>query len=154
MLQSDRLLPGNLRDSVAVFRRGIADARIYEALRIADFDDFVRNLPMRLNTQVGEGLSGLSGGQRQRILLARALVGEPRLLILDEATANLDVASERKVIEAIKANGATLIIVSHRPEIWTLGDRVIDFIGGRIQAVNDGEGVAGDCKEAPLTALI
>lgn len=154
VLQSDRLLPGSLRDNVAVFRRGIADERIYEALRLADFDDFVRSLPMRLNTQIGEGLSGLSGGQRQRILLARALLGEPRLIILDEATANLDVGSERKIIQAIKASGATLIIVSHRPEIWKLGDRVIDFVAGRFQSVDHHEPQQGASSEPALRAAV
>jgi ATP-binding cassette subfamily B protein RaxB len=152
VLQSDRLLPGSLRDNVAVFRRGIGDEKIYEALGIADLEDFVRKLPMRLNTQVGESLGGLSGGQRQRILLARALLGRPKLLVLDEATASLDVESEQRIVMAIKATGMTLIIVSHRPEVWRLGDRVVDFVGGTFRDVEHQEALWGVPNTIALSA--
>ncbi|WP_419318637.1 ATP-binding cassette domain-containing protein [Caulobacter sp. ErkDOM-E] len=152
VLQSDRLLPGSLRDNVAVFRRGIGDEKIYEALGIADLEDFVRKLPMRLNTQVGESLSGISGGQRQRILLARALLGRPKLLVLDEATASLDVDSEQKIIKAIRATGTTLVIVSHRPEVWRLGDRVVDFVGGTFRDVEQQDALRGVSEESAPSA--
>lgn len=124
VLQSDRLIDGTIRENVAFFRRGVTDDAILAALRIAKIDGFVSSLPMRLLTQIGEGMSGLSGGQRQRILIARAVLGAPRLLILDEATSSLEVSTEASILQDLRTLGATMLILAHRPEVWSLGDRI------------------------------
>jgi ABC-type bacteriocin/lantibiotic exporter with double-glycine peptidase domain len=82
---------------------------------------------MGLNTFIGEGVAGLSGGQRQRLLIARAVLGLPRLLILDEATSSLDVHMEADILRALRSKGATTILIAHRPEVWALADRVYTF---------------------------
>jgi ABC-type bacteriocin/lantibiotic exporter with double-glycine peptidase domain len=78
---------------------------------------------MGLSTRVGEGACGLSGGQRQRLLIARAVLTRPRLIILDEATSSLEVEIEARILQALRASGATTILMAHRPEVWALADR-------------------------------
>lgn len=127
VLQSDGLIGGTIRDNLLMFRRGFGDSELMAALDAAALGEFVRGLPMRLATQVGEGMAGLSGGQRQRLLIARALVGWPRLLLLDEATSSLEVAVEADILGRLKARGATIILIAHRPEAWSLADRIYEL---------------------------
>jgi ATP-binding cassette subfamily B protein RaxB len=124
VLQSDRLIAGTIRDNIALFRRDVSDSLILEALQKAAVDDFVLSLPMGLNTLVSEGVGGLSGGQRQRLLIARALLGNPRLVVLDEATSSLEVEIERRILDSLKTSGATTVLIAHRPEVWQLADRI------------------------------
>ena len=69
----------------------------------------------------------MSGGQRQRLLIARAVLGRPKLIILDEATSSLEVAVEARILGRLKATGATLILIAHRPEVWALADRIYEL---------------------------
>jgi len=124
VLQSDRLIGGTIRENIALFRRNVCDAKIFEALETASLDNFVRGLPMGLTTQVSEGFGGLSGGQRQRLLIARAVLSDPKIIILDEATSSLEVEVEAKILRNLRASGATTILIAHRPEVWALADRV------------------------------
>lgn len=127
VLQTDRLIAGTIRENVTMLRRNVSDSDIFAALKTASVDDFVADLPMGLNTFIGEGVAGLSGGQRQRLLIARAVLGLPRLLILDEATSSLDVHMEADILRALRSNGATTILIAHRPEVWALANRVYTF---------------------------
>jgi ATP-binding cassette, subfamily B, bacterial CvaB/MchF/RaxB len=129
VLQSDRLIQGIIRDNILLFRRGFCDTLIYDALRAAAVDDFVLKLPMGLDTMIGEGVTGLSGGQRQRLLIARAMLDHPTLVILDEATSSLEVDIEAGILHALKASGATTILMAHRPEVWRLADRIYTLDG-------------------------
>lgn len=124
VMQGDRLINDTIRENVRMFRIGVSDEQILDALRLADLDKFVRSLPMRLDTRIGEGLSGLSGGQRQRLILARALVGKPKLLVLDEPTSALDVPGEARILEGLMSTGATLLICAHRPEVLRFASSV------------------------------
>jgi ATP-binding cassette subfamily B protein RaxB len=124
VLQSDRLIDGTIRENVTFFRRNVPDEEVIAALRVAQIADFVLSLPMRLQTQIGEGMSGLSGGQRQRILIARAALGAPRLLVLDEATSSLEVAVEASILQRFRDLGTTMLLLAHRPEVWSLADRI------------------------------
>jgi ATP-binding cassette, subfamily B, bacterial CvaB/MchF/RaxB len=130
VLQSDRLITDTIRENILLFRGGVSDDDIYAALKIVGLDEFVRHLPMQLNTGIGEGMTGLSGGQRQRVLLARALVNSPKLLIFDEATSSLDVEGERQIFLNLKALGVTLIVCSHRPEVWSHADAIYEIANG------------------------
>ncbi len=123
VFQSDRLISGTIRENIRLFRAHLSDEDIYRALEICALKDFVLTLPMRLNMPISENMPGLSGGQRQRILLARAVVFRPRLLVLDEATSSLDVASEATIMQNLLATGASLILISHRPEVWRYATR-------------------------------
>lgn len=132
MLQSDRLIAGTIRDNVAMFRGGVSDDEIYQALAVAELEAFVLALPMRLNTMVSEGGGGLSGGQRQRLLLARTVLFAPRVLILDEATSALDVAMESRVLQNLKQLSSTIVLVAHRPETWSYASKIYDVDQGRV----------------------
>ncbi len=131
VLQTDRLITDTIRENILLFRGDVNDDDIYAALKIVGLEDFVRGLPMQFNTGVGEGMTGLSGGQRQRILLARALIGQPKLLVFDEATSSLDVEGEAEILRNLRELGVTLILCSHRPEVWKFADKIIDIRDGQ-----------------------
>jgi ATP-binding cassette subfamily B protein RaxB len=137
VLQTDRLISGSIRENIALYRPHVSDSEIWKALEICFADEFVRDFPMRLNSIVAEGMTGLSGGQRQRLLLARATVGRPKILILDEATASLDVETESAIMQNLRQLGMTLIVISHRPEIWKHGDKLIEIAAGEIVESKD-----------------
>lgn len=115
----------------------IPEERIREALKEADALDFVDAMPEGLQTRVGEGGSRLSGGQRQRLAIARALIHRPRLLILDEATSNLDADAQTAVIETIchLKGSLTMIAVAHQPRLIAAADHLFRLAEGRIVPV-------------------
>ncbi|HWH74461.1 MAG TPA: ABC transporter ATP-binding protein [Methylibium sp.] len=116
---------------------GIAEAQIRAALRAADALDFVEAMPEGLQARVGEGGSRLSGGQRQRLAIARALVHEPRLLILDEATSHLDRDAQTAVIETVKhlKGRLTILAVAHQDLLIQAADRVYRLADAQVDAV-------------------
>jgi ABC-type multidrug transport system fused ATPase/permease subunit len=121
-----------------LYHRSIVDAEaaVWSALRQAHLDEFVRGLPDGLMTNVGERGARLSGGQRQRLGIARALVGNPQLLVLDEATSALDGTTERAISKTIhELHGQlTLIIIAHRLSTVRACDRLILLEAGRVTA--------------------
>lgn len=135
VLQEDRLISGTIRENVLLFRDGFADEDVLRALACAELDDFVGSLPMKLHSQATEHSGGLSGGQRQRLLIARAILGGPKLIVLDEATASLEVARESAIIRRLRDTGATLVVISHRPEVWSLADRLLEIVDGEIREI-------------------
>jgi len=131
VLQTDRLITGTVRDNITLFRRGVTDTEVYEALAAAELEGFVQSLPMRLNTIIGEGMTGLSGGQRQRLMVARAALKRPRLMLLDEATSSLEVEVESRILKNLIGSGATMIIIAHRPEVWAFASKLVTVAEGR-----------------------
>jgi ABC-type multidrug transport system fused ATPase/permease subunit len=130
------LTDDTLRRNIAF---GIADAEIDEsavwrAARLAQIDRFIRELPLELDTKVGERGVRLSGGQLQRIGIARALYHDPDVLVLDEATSSLDTATERGVMEAVRVlhGEKTIVIVAHRLSTVERCDRLYRLEAGRI----------------------
>ncbi len=119
----------------------IDEAKVWEALEEAQLADFVRSLPEGLDTEVGERGVRLSGGQRQRIGIARALYGDPEIMVLDEATSALDNETEAAVMEAIErlAGKITLIIIAHRLTTIRNCDFVFRIEKGRVYPVDKGE---------------
>ncbi|MBD2002726.1 MULTISPECIES: peptidase domain-containing ABC transporter [Cyanophyceae] len=114
--QDTFLFGGTIRENISISYPSVTLGEIMEAARQAGADQFIKKLPMGYETQIGEGGGMLSGGQRQRIAIARALLGNPQLLIFDEATSHLDAESERIIqdnLSAIRKNRTT-IIIAHR----------------------------------------
>jgi ABC transporter fused permease/ATP-binding protein len=132
--QEPVLWAGTIRDNIAYGRDGATDADIERAARDANAHEFITSFPDGYNTLIGERGTKLSGGQKQRIALARALVAHPRVLILDEATSNLDAESEAAVQAALLRvrRELTTIIVAHRLSTVRDADRIIVIEGARI----------------------
>lgn len=134
VLQENILLNRSIRDNIALAEPGMELARVIQAAQLAGAHDFIMELPEGYDTQAGEHGTMLSGGQRQRIAIARALVGNPRILIFDEATSALDYESERAVMDNMRAicTGRTVIIIAHRLSTVRFAHRIIALDRGRI----------------------
>lgn len=128
--QDDRLLSGTIADNIAFFDPDLDMARVREAAVAACVDDDIASMPMQYLSLVGDMGSALSGGQKQRVILARALYRNPKILILDEGTANLDVATEELIAELVADMPITRIVVAHRPALLKRADRVLTLENG------------------------
>lgn len=136
VLQDVWLFTGTIRENIAIGAVRPRDAEILEAARIAGVEAFVKRHPAGYDMMLAERGEGLSGGQKQAIALARALVGRPPILLMDEPTSAMDVQNEAEVIARLKTELAdrTLVIVTHRTSLLDLVDRVIVVDQGRIVA--------------------
>jgi ATP-binding cassette subfamily B protein len=114
--QEGFLFSGSVRDNIAFGRPDATDEEVAAAARAVGADEFVDRLPDGYDTEVGERGSHLSGGQRQLVAFARALIADPRILILDEATSNVDVHTESRIEEGLRRllAGRTAIVIAHR----------------------------------------
>lgn len=135
VLQNDRLFPGSLLENLKMAHPDVSEKQIWEALRIAGIDEDVRAMPMRLQTLVGER-SAFSGGQNQRLQIARAILGNPKILIMDEATSALDNETQAKVANALDSMKCTRIVVAHRLSTIRNARRILVLDKGKI--VEDG----------------
>ena len=134
VLQENVLFNRTVRDNIALADPGMPLDRVIHAARLAGAHEFISELPQGYDTVVGEQGTGLSGGQRQRIAIARALVGNPRILIFDEATSALDYESERAVMQNMRAicKGRTVLIIAHRLSTVRHADRIIVMERGEV----------------------
>lgn len=132
--QDDGLLMGTIADNIAFFDPQLDMARVVESAKAAAVHDDIQAMPMGYLSMVGDMGSTLSGGQRQRVLLARALYRRPAVLFLDEGTANLDLASEKRIADLVEAMPITRVVVAHRPELVMRADRVLELRQGRLVA--------------------
>ncbi len=134
VMQDVFLFGGTIRENIAYGRPGATEEEITEAARQANAWDFIQSFPDKLDTVVGERGVQLSGGQRQRIAIARAVLKNPRILILDEATSSLDSESERQVQEALEKlmEGRTSLVIAHRLSTVRKADHIIVLNDGRI----------------------
>ena len=134
VLQESFLFDGTIRDNVAFSRPGASEEEIMRACRIARVDEFADSFAEKYDTIVGERGVKLSGGQRQRISIARAILAEPRILILDEATSSLDSESEQMIQQGLSylMQGRTTFVIAHRLSTIRRADQIMVMEQGRI----------------------
>lgn len=132
--QESFLFNGTVRENLEIAKRGAGEAELWEALRIANAADFVRRLPQGLDSRVGERGVKLSVGEKQRISIARALLKNPPILLLDEATASVDTETERLIQDALEKLmvARTSFVIAHRLSTVRKADRICVVDGGRI----------------------
>ena len=132
VLQESFLFDGTIRENVAFSRPGAPDAEVIAACRVARVDEFAESFEKGYETVVGERGVKLSGGQRQRVSIARALLADPRILILDEATSSLDTESEALIQEglSILLRGRTTFVIAHRLSTIRRADQILVVEGG------------------------
>lgn len=136
VMQDDRLLSGSIADNIAFFDPQIDMAKVEEVARLTRIHDDIERMPMRYHSLIGDMGAALSGGQQQRILLARALYRNPKILLLDEGTANLDPATEQEIVELIATLPLTRIVVAHRPALVMRADRVLELANGSLASLD------------------
>jgi ABC-type multidrug transport system fused ATPase/permease subunit len=134
VLQESFLFDGTIRDNVAFSRPGASEEQIMRACRIARVDEFAESFADKYETIVGERGVKLSGGQRQRISIARAILAEPRILILDEATSSLDSESEEMIQHGLSylMQGRTTFVIAHRLSTIRRADQIMVMEQGKI----------------------
>ncbi len=135
--QHDHVFDSTVRDNLLLADPDATDDRLHDALAVVGLDTFVRDLPLGLDEPVGPDGDHLSGGERQRLLVARAVLRDADLLVLDEATAHLDPPAERELLERVLAarrGRSTLVITHHREQLVPM-DVVLELVDGRIHPV-------------------
>jgi len=134
LTQNSRLFHGTLRENVTLGASNASQSAILDALSIVGADEFIRALPKGLDYPLQEGGNGLSGGQLQALLLARLLVRDPNVVLLDEPTAAMDEATERLFISRFQtwSRDKTVVIATHRMRVLELVDRVMVFDKGQL----------------------
>lgn len=132
-LQDAELFHGTIRSNITLAAPGAGDAAILRAAQAAGATSWISRLPHGFDTEVRERGAGLSGGQRQSVALARALIGNPSIVLLDEPTSDMDARTEALVVEQLKAwmGSRTLVVVTHRPALIDLVDRLIVLDNGK-----------------------
>ncbi|MES2871109.1 MAG: type I secretion system permease/ATPase [Pseudomonadota bacterium] len=147
LTQNSRLFHGTLRENLMMGAPHASDQDVLEALALTGALEFISKFPLGMDHMILEGGLGLSGGQRQSLLLSRLIIRQPQIVLLDEPTAALDDASERKLIQSLAQWGAqrTLIIATHRMSVLSLVDRII--------VVDNGVVVIDDTKDNAIARL-
>lgn len=137
--QEVSLFEGTLAENIARFEQPDSEA-VIAAAKLAGVHELILQLPQGYETKLSEGTNGLSGGQKQRIALARALYGNPSIIVLDEPNAHLDEVGEKALAEslaALKSKGKTLILITHKVGILPLTNKVLVLNGGTVKSFSD-----------------
>lgn len=143
VMQDDRLLSGSLNDNISFFDPEMNIERIEQCAKAAFVHDDIMAMPMGYQSLVGDMGSILSGGQKQRVLFARALYNDPKILFLDEGTANLDERTERHIVDLLARTSITQIIVAHRPAAIESCNRVFHVENGQVQEIEKPANLSG-----------
>ncbi len=128
------LFSGSIRDNIGFGRPGATDAEVEAAVRAVGAEDFIARYEHGLDTEVGERGVQLSAGQRQLVAFARALLADPRILILDEATSSVDIGTERQIERALRnlLTGRTAFVIAHRLSTIRDADLIVVLEHGRV----------------------
>jgi len=128
------VFPDTIRNNIAYGKPDASMEEIVKAAKLAKLHDFIKSLPQGYDTPVGERGVTLSGGQRQRLAIARTLLIDPKIIILDDSTSNVDAETEKAIYDAITKHfkGKTIIVITQRPSTMKLADRIIVLDGGRV----------------------
>jgi ATP-binding cassette subfamily B protein len=147
VLQDSFLFKGTVRENIACVKRDATFAEVVRAAQLAGADEFIERLPRGFDTLIEEDASNLSGGQKQRLAIARALITDPRILILDEATSSLDSESEMIIRRNLRriAEGRTVIIVSHRLSMLADAHEILVIDRGQIVDVDRHDRLLSKC---------
>ena len=148
--QDIELFDGTIAENIARFAEVDSD-KVIAAARAAGLHEMILRYPKGYDTPIGEAGSMLSGGQRQRIALARAVYGDPRLVVLDEPNANLDDAGEAALLNTVRelrAKGSTVFLISHRPGVVAVADRLVILADGVVQADGPRDAVVAALQRA------
>lgn len=132
VMQDDQLFAGSIADNISFFDGTIRSSHVEAAAKAAAIHDDVVAMPMKYFSLIGDMGSSLSGGQRQRLFLARALYREPSALVLDEATSQLDVPTEREIARTLRHMDMTRLVIAHRPETLKAADRLFEMRNGHL----------------------
>lgn len=137
VLQTPQLFSGSIMDNIRFGRLDASDEEVIEASKMAQCEEFIHKLEDGYETSVGEGGAKLSSGEKQLISIARAILADPKIFVLDEATSSIDVNTERKIQKAIETvlSGRTSFIIAHRLSTVKFVDRIILVDGGRIKEI-------------------
>lgn len=154
VMQTPVLFSGTLKENLLMGNPDATDDQMIAAAKIANVDEIASNLPDGYETQLSEGGVQLSGGQRQAVCIARAFVGNPKIIIMDEPSSAMDNGSEQQLLQDLKEILAdkTLILITHRGTLLSLVDRVIAFDSGRIVADGPKEKVLQASQQKQKTA--
>jgi ABC-type multidrug transport system fused ATPase/permease subunit len=130
--QDVSIFAGTIRDNITLWDPTIPEEDVIAAVRDAQLEDAIASRPGGLDAELREGGADLSGGQRQRLEIARALVRNPSLLVLDEATSSLDPVTEQAIDEALRRRGITCLVIAHRLSTIRDSDEIVVMSKGRI----------------------
>lgn len=149
--QDVELFGGTIAENIARFAEDASDEEVIKAAKAAGVHELITSLDGGYAANVGDHGAALSGGQRQRIGLARALYGDPFLIVLDEPNSNLDAAGEQALNDAVqraKQRGAIVVLIAHRPSVLAVADKVAHFSGGQLTHFGDRDEVIGEIMQA------
>lgn len=155
--QDVALFDGSIADNISRFDRNMEPEPVISAAKAAGVYDMIVKLPDGFDTVIGEGGSRLSAGQRQRIALARALYGDPFLVVLDEPNSNLDAEGEAGLTAAltgVRERGGIAIVIAHRPSALAAADKVMIVAGGQMQAFGPKKEILGPPPKQAGTAAL
>ena len=134
VFQDVLLFNTSVANNIRIGKRDATDEEVHHVAQLAQCDDFISQMPQGYDTIIGENGETLSGGERQRISIARALLKDAPIILLDEATANLDAENETKIQAGISelVRNKTVIIIAHRMRTVRNADHIVVFDGGKI----------------------
>lgn len=134
LFQDNVLLTGTIRENILLGRDDVEDAELLRASQVSGAHEFISRIPNGYDLRLADRGEGLSGGQKQSIAMARALVGKPPIIVLDEPTSSVDSDTEARLMDNLKRefDGRTLVVITHRPSLLQLVDRVIVLARGKV----------------------